>query len=184
MSELLVHLQNALAGRYRFERQLGRGGMATVFLARDLKHDRPVALKVLHPEIATAVGPERFLREIRIAAQLQHPHILTLIDSGEVPAGEGPRHPASHLYYTMPFVDGESVRERLARTGPFTPAETVRVLQDVLDALAYAHRQGIVHRDIKPENIMLTGRHALVVDFGVARAASCHRVARLSCEAP
>ncbi len=172
MSDLLSTLSAALAGRYRFERELGRGGMATVFLAQDLKHDRPVALKVLHQEIAAAIGPERFLREIRIAAQLQHPHILTLIDSGEVAIESGRAPGAPYLYYTMPFVDGESVRDRLAREGRLSPGETVRILQDVLDALACAHRQGIVHRDIKPENVMLSGRHALVVDFGVAKAVS------------
>ncbi len=146
--------------------------MATVFLAQDLKHDRPVALKVLHPELAAALGPERFLREIRIAAQLQHPHILTLIDSGTLPAPEGPGGHAGPPYYAMPYVEGESLRDRLTREGRLSPGETVRILQDVLDALAYAHRHGIVHRDIKPENIMLSGRHALVVDFGVAKAAS------------
>jgi formylglycine-generating enzyme required for sulfatase activity/pimeloyl-ACP methyl ester carboxylesterase len=170
LSDLLSQLQAALADRHRIERELGRGGMATVFLAQDLKHDRPVALKVLHPALSAALGPERFLREIRIAAQLQHPHILTLIDSGEAASAEGPGGPAPLLYYAMPYVDGESLRRRLTREGRLSPADTVRILQDVLDALAYAHRQGIVHRDIKPENIMLSGRHALVVDFGVAKA--------------
>ncbi|MEO8637047.1 MAG: protein kinase, partial [Gemmatimonadales bacterium] len=163
-------LQDALADRYRLVRQLGRGGMATVFLAQDLKHDRPVALKVLHPELSAALGPERFLREIRIAAQLQHPHILTLIDSGAFAERAG--EPATRPYYAMPYVDGESLRDRLTREGRLLPADTVHILKDVLDALAYAHGQGIVHRDIKPENIMLSGRHALVVDFGVAKAAS------------
>jgi serine/threonine protein kinase len=142
--------------------------MATVFLAHDVKHDRPVALKVLHPALAAALGAERFLREIRITAHLQHPHILTLIDSGEIPnpEGSGP----GLLYYVMPYVAGESLRERLTR-GALTPPETVGILRSVLDALAHAHSHGIVHRDIKPENIMLTGRHALVMDF-IAKAAS------------
>ncbi len=141
--------------------------MATVFLAQDIKHDRSVALKVLHPELAAALGVRRFLREVSIAAHLQHPHILTLIDSGEVPV---PGEPGL-LYYVMPFVDGESLGARLSRERTLSPGETVRILQHVLDALSHAHRQGIVHRDIKPENIMLTGRHALVVDFGIAKAA-------------
>jgi dienelactone hydrolase len=144
--------------------------MATVFLAHDLKHDRSVALKVLHPEVAAALGAERFLREIRIAAHLQHPHILTLIDSGEIPRpdGMGP----GLLYYVMPYVEGETLRARLTRAGKLSPTDTARILREVLDALTHAHGLGIVHRDIKPENIMLTGRHALVMDFGVAKAAS------------
>src|SRR5438477_1163487 len=144
--------------------------MATVFLAHDVKHDRSVAVKVLHPEVAGALGADRFLREIRIAAHLQHPHILTLIDSGEIPRQDhmGP----SVLYYVMPYVEGESLRERLTREGRLTPSDTARMLQEVLDALTHAHGLGIVHRDIKPENIMLSGRHALVMDFGVAKAAS------------
>ncbi len=163
-------LQSALADRYRVERELGRGGMATVFLAHDLKHDRPVALKVLHPELSAVLGPERFLREIRIAAHLQHPHILTLIDSGEIPRTEGVG--ADLLYYVMPYAEGESLWRRLSREGTIPPGDAVRILQEVLDALAYAHQHGIVHRDIKPDNIMLVGRHALVVDFGVAKAAT------------
>lgn len=142
--------------------------MATVFLAHDIKHDRPVALKVLHPELAAALGAERFLREVRIAAHLQHPHILTLIDSGEIP---GPEQ-RGVLYYVMPYVDGENLRERLTRDRTLSPAETLRILHNVLDALAHAHRQKIVHRDIKPENIMVSGRHALVMDFGIAKAAT------------
>jgi eukaryotic-like serine/threonine-protein kinase len=163
-------LQDGLAGTYRIEREAGRGGMATVFLAHDIKHDRSVALKVLHPEVAAALGGERFLREIRIAAHLQHPHILTLIDSGEIPRqdGIGP----GLLYYVMPYVEGETLRARLARTGKLSPTDTARILQEVLDALTHAHSLGIVHRDIKPENVMLAGRHALVMDFGVAKAAT------------
>jgi eukaryotic-like serine/threonine-protein kinase len=163
-------LSDALRDRYVLERELGRGGMATVYLARDLKHDRQVALKVLHSDLARVLGPERFLREVRIAAQLQHPHILTLIDSGEIPPAQGTG--AGSLYYVMPYVDGETLRERLRREKKLSPSEATRVLQEILDALAYAHRAGIVHRDIKPENIMFTGRHALVMDFGVAKAAT------------
>ena len=170
MSDLRTLLQHGLSGTYTIERQLGRGGMATVFLAHDIKHDRSVALKVLHPELAAALGGERFLREIRIAAHLQHPHVLTLIDSGEIDRVDGAGPPL--LYYVMPYVEGESLRQRLAREPQLTGAEVVRILQDVLDALAHAHSQGVIHRDIKPENIMLSGRHALVVDFGIARAAT------------
>src|SRR4051794_2647482 len=141
--------------------------MATVWLAQDLKHDRPVAIKVIHPELAQALGDERFLREIRIAAHLQHPHILTLIDSGANPAAAAT---TGSLYYVMPYVEGETLRQRLSREGRLSPESTVRILKDLLDALIHAHRHGIVHRDLKPENIMLAGRHALVMDFGVAKA--------------
>ena len=163
-------IQHGLGRTYELEREVGRGGMATVFLAHDIKHDRSVALKVLHPDVAAALGAERFLREIRITAHLQHPHILTLIDSGEIPRpdGTGP----GLLYYVMPYVEGETLRQRLTREGKLSPADTARILQHVLDALTHAHRLGIVHRDIKPENIMVSGRHALVMDFGVAKAAS------------
>ena len=137
MSDLRTLLQHGLSGTYTIERQLGRGGMATVFLAHDIKHDRSVALKVLHPELAAALGGERFLREIRIAAHLQHPHILTLIDSGEIARVDGAGPPL--LYYVMPYVEGESLRQRLAREPQLTGAEAVRILQDVLDALAHAH---------------------------------------------
>src|SRR2546421_2150360 len=149
--------------------------MATVFLAHDIKHDRSVALKVLHPEVAAALGAERFLREIRIAAHLQHPHILTLIDSGEIPRKDG-RGPGL-LYYVMPYVEGETLRARLTRAGKLSPTDVARILLEVLDALTHAHGLGIVHRDIKPENVMLSGRHALVMDFGVAKAASAAAVA-------
>ncbi len=163
MADPLVRLHAALAGRYTIERELGRGGMATVHLGRDLKHDRPVAIKVLRAELAESVGAERFLREIQIAAHLQHPHILALHDSGQADG---------LLYYVMPFVEGESLREKLTRDGALPVADAVRILAEIADALAYAHAHGIVHRDIKPENVMLSGRHALVTDFGVAKAVS------------
>jgi eukaryotic-like serine/threonine-protein kinase len=156
-------LSAALADRYRIERELGQGGMATVYLAEDLRHHRKVAVKVLRPELAATLGPERFFREIEVAAQLQHPHILPLHDSGEA---------GGFLYYVMPFVEGESLRDRLTRQGELPVHEAVRLLAEVADALACAHRQGVVHRDIKPENILLSGRHALVADFGVAKAVS------------
>jgi Tol biopolymer transport system component len=158
-----THLAEALRDRYLLERELGRGGMATVYLARDLKHDRPVALKVLHPGLAASIGPERFQREIRFAAQLQHPHILPLFDSGQVDG---------HLYYVMPYIEGESLRDRLAREGELPVQEALRLLSEITDALAYAHAHGVVHRDIKPDNIMLSGRHALIADLGVAKAIS------------
>ena len=153
----------ALAGRYAVERELGQGGMATVYLARDLRHERQVALKVLRAELAASLGPERFLREIKLAAQLQHPHILPLHDSGEA---------AGFLYYVMPYVEGESLRARLARYGELPVHDAVKLLIEVTDALAYAHERGVVHRDIKPDNVLLSGRHALVTDFGVAKAVS------------
>jgi TolB-like protein len=156
-------LQAALAGRYSLERELGRGGMATVYLAQDLKHDRPVALKVLHPELAASLGPERFLREIKLAARLQHPHIMTVLDSGES---------AGHLWFTMPYIEGESLRDRLRRERQLPIADAVRLTREAALALDFAHRQGVVHRDIKPENILLVDGQALVADFGIARAMS------------
>jgi len=168
LPDLRARLQDGLAGTYTVQHELGRGGMAIVFLARDLKHDREVAIKVVRPELAATLGAERFLREIHIAAHLQHPHILTLIDSGELPPDRSSAQ--GTLYYVMPYVDGETLRERLTRDERLSPGETARILQEVLDALAHAHRAGVVHRDIKPENIMLTGRHVLVMDFGVAKA--------------
>src|SRR5215203_1835154 len=163
MTDLPDHLRAVLADRYRIERALGRGGMATVFLAHDLRHDRPVALKVLHPELAATLGPERFQREIKLAAGLQHPHILPVHDSGEA---------GGSLYYIMPYVEGESLRTRLSRQGELPVHDAVKILLEVTDALAYAHGRGVVHRDIKPDNVMLSGRHALVMDFGVAKAVS------------
>ena len=163
-------LRAALSDRYRIERELGQGGMATVYLAQDLKHQRPVAIKVLRQELAASLGADRFLREVHIAAQLQHPHILTLIDSGRT--GGPADGPSDFLYYVMPYVEGETLRARLAREGEFPVGDAVRILREVADALAYAHAHGVVHRDIKPENVMLSGRHALVMDFGVAKAVS------------
>jgi serine/threonine-protein kinase len=153
----------ALADRYRIERELGQGGMATVYLAEDLKHDRKVAIKVLRPELAAVIGAERFLAEIKTTANLQHPHILPLHDSG---LADG------FLFYVMPFVEGESLRQRLAREGELPVGDTLRIMSEVADALAYAHRHGVVHRDIKPDNVLLAGRHALVADFGIAKAVS------------
>jgi tRNA A-37 threonylcarbamoyl transferase component Bud32/TolB-like protein len=163
MADLLNRLRAALADRYTILEEIGAGGMATVFLADDLRHERKVALKVLREELAAALGPERFLREIRIAAKLQHPHILPLYDSGEA---------GGFLYYVMPYAAGESLRERLDREVELPVADAVRILRDITDALTYAHQQGVVHRDIKPGNVMLSGRHAMVTDFGVAKALS------------
>jgi len=163
MEPVRPRLTSALAGRYAVEREIGSGGMATVFLADDLKHHRKIAIKVLRPELAAALGPTRFLREIEIAAQLSHPNILPLYDSGQA---------KGLLYYVMPFVEGESLRDRLDREKALPVADVVRLLRDVADALDYAHRHNVVHRDIKPENVMLAGRHALVTDFGVAKAIS------------
>jgi eukaryotic-like serine/threonine-protein kinase len=154
-------LAAALADRYRIERELGAGGMATVYLAEDLKHRRKVAVKVLRPELAATMGPERFDREIEVAARLQHPHILALLDSGEADG---------FFYYVMPYVEGETLRDRLARSGELPVHEAVRLMAEIADALTVAHKAGVVHRDIKPENILLSGRHALVMDFGIAKA--------------
>src|ERR1043166_1644741 len=160
MTELLGRATSALSGQYAIEREIGRGGMATVFLATDTKHKRRVAVKVMQPELAAAIGGDRFLREINIEAHLQHPHIVPLLDSGEL---------GGLLYYVMPYVEGESLRRRLAR-GPLDLAEAMRYLRDVVDAIAHAHRHKILHRDIKPENVLLAERHASVVDFGVGKA--------------
>jgi tetratricopeptide (TPR) repeat protein/tRNA A-37 threonylcarbamoyl transferase component Bud32 len=163
VSAHLDRLKAALSDRYRIEREIGRGGMATVYLAHDIRHERDVAVKVLRPELAAALGPERFLREIRIAANLHHPHILPLYDSGEADG---------FVYYVMPYEKGESLRDRLAKEGELPISEAVRILKEVVDALAHAHEQGVVHRDIKPDNVLVSGRHALVTDFGVAKAVS------------
>jgi serine/threonine-protein kinase len=157
----LAGLATALAGRYRLERQLGAGGMATVWLAEDVRHRRPVALKVLHPELSAVLGPDRFLREIELTAKLQHPHIVPLFDSGT--AGE-------LLYYVMPYVEGETLRARLARERELPVADAVRIATEIADALDHAHRHGVVHRDIKPENVLLHDGHVAVADFGVALA--------------
>ncbi|MCU0636343.1 MAG: serine/threonine protein kinase, partial [Gemmatimonadaceae bacterium] len=168
-------LAAALADRYRIVRELGRGGMATVWLAHDLRHERQVAIKVLHPELGAAIGGERFLAEIKTTARLQHPHILPLLDSG---AADG------LLYYVMPFVAGESLRDRLTREKQLPVADALRLAREVADALQAAHAQGIVHRDIKPENILLQGapgaEHALVADFGIALAVQSAGGARMT----
>ncbi len=156
-------IRAALAGRYRIDHELGQGGMATVYVAEDLKHDRKVAIKVLRPELAAVIGAERFVREIKTIANLQHPHILGLIDSGEV---------GGTAYYVMPLVDGESLRDRLEREKQLPIGEAVRIATEVAGALDYAHRHGVIHRDIKPENILLHDGSALVADFGIALAAS------------
>jgi serine/threonine protein kinase/TolB-like protein/Tfp pilus assembly protein PilF len=161
LAGLREQLEAGLSGSYAIERELGRGGMATVFLARDLKHGRPVALKVLHPELAASLGPERFQREIHFAARLQHPHILTVLDSGET---------GGHLWFTMPFVEGESLRERLRRERQLPVEDALQIGREAARALDYAHQHGIIHRDIKPENILLTrDGSTLVADFGIAR---------------
>ncbi|MDQ8154656.1 MAG: serine/threonine-protein kinase, partial [Gemmatimonadota bacterium] len=154
-------LADALAERYRIERELGAGGMATVYLAEDLRHHRPVALKVLRPELSASLGAERFLREIEVMAALQHPHILGLYDSGQLDG---------LLFYVMPYVPGDTLRARLTREGQLPVGDAVRIARGVASALAFAHKQGIVHRDIKPENILLAEGEAMVADFGIARA--------------
>ena len=161
MPEQLGRLRESLAGRYEIEREIGRGGMATVYRARDTQHDRPVAIKVLHPELAASLGAERFQREIRLAANLQHPHILGVYDSGES---------GGKLWFAMPFVEGESLRDRLTRERQIAVPDAVRICREVALALDYAHRHGVVHRDVKPENILLTDDQAMLADFGIARA--------------
>ncbi len=164
----LADLQALFGTRYRLKFELGGGSMAAVYLAEDTRHGRAVALKLLRPEYAATLAAERFLREIEIAARLQHPHIVPLLDSGEV---------AGHLYLVLPFVEGESLRRRLVREGRLAPGEVIRIVADVAEALAYAHAKGIIHRDIKPDNILMSGRHALVTDFGVAKAVSAATLA-------
>ncbi len=161
LPDLFARLHAALAERYAIERELGRGGMATVYLAQDLKHHRKVAIKVLKPEVAAALGPERFLREIELAGGLSHPHILALHDSGEA---EG------FLYYVMPYVEGESLRDRLSREKQLPLEDAVRITGEIASALDHAHRRNVLHRDVKPENILLQEGHAVVADFGIARA--------------
>src|SRR2546422_1446610 len=159
--EPLARVQAALAGRYAIERELGRGGMATVYLAQDRKHHRKVAIKILKPELAAALGPERFLREIEIAAGLTHPHILPLHDSGEA---------GGLLYYVMPFVEGQTLRGRLEREKQLPLEDALAITRDIAEALSYAHSHSVVHRDIKPENILFQVGQAVVSDFGIARA--------------
>ncbi|MEO8636853.1 MAG: protein kinase [Gemmatimonadales bacterium] len=163
MTDALTRLTAALADRYRLERELGQGGMATVYLAQDLRHDRKVAIKVLRPELAAVIGAERFLSEIKTTANLQHPHILPLFDSGAAD---------SFLFYVMPFIDGESLRDRLTREKQLPINDAVRIGTEIASALDYAHRHNVIHRDIKPENILLHDGRALVADFGIALAAS------------
>ena len=162
MTDIMSRLTAALGDKYAFERELGAGGMATVYLARDLKHDREVAVKVLLPELSASIGGERFEREIRVAGRLQHPHILGMFDSG---VADG------LLYYVMPFVKGQSLRDRIDNEGQLPIDDALHIILEVLDAIGYAHEQQIIHRDLKPENILLQGGHALVADFGIARAA-------------
>ncbi len=156
-------LASALADRYTLERELGAGGMATVYLAEDLKHYRKVAVKVLRPELAAVIGADRFLTEIKTTANLQHPHILALFDSGTVDGT---------VFYVMPYVQGESLRDRISREKQLPIDDALRIAREVAEALEYAHQHGVIHRDIKPENILLHGGHALVADFGIALAAS------------
>ncbi len=171
MIDVLEKLQTALADQYTVERELGAGGMATVYLAHDLKHDRKVALKVMRPELAEVLGGERFLKEITVTAKLQHPRVVALYDSGEADG---------LLYYVMPFVDGESLRDRLNREGQIPSQEAAKIASHVASALAYAHRHDVVHRDIKPENILLSAGEAVVADFGIARATQAAGAARLT----
>src|SRR5690349_1935457 len=166
-----ARLATALADRYRIERELGAGGMATVYLAFDLKHDRPVALKVLKPELAAVLGAERFVVEIKTTASLQHPHILPLFDSG---TADG------FLYYVMPYIEGETLRDKLNRETQLSIDEAVRITKQVADALDYAHRHGVIHRDIKPENILLHDGRPMVADFGIALAVSAAAGGRMT----
>ena len=159
--DAVTHSHAPFAGRYTIERELGRGGMATVYRARDLRHQRAVALKVLHPEFVASKGGERFAREIRVLAALRHPHILPLFDSGE--------HDGA-VFYVVPCVEGESLRRRMEGEGQLPLNEALSITREVADALDHAHRHGVIHRDIKPENILLEEEHAIVADFGVARA--------------
>ena len=168
MADILPRLQRLLADRYRLERELGAGGMATVFLAHDLKYERDVAIKVLKPELAQSLTGERFVREIAITARLNHPHILALLDSGADDSGE-------LLYYVMPLATGSSLRNRLSAEGALPVADALRIASDVTEALAHAHALGVVHRDIKPDNILLSVGHAIVVDFGIAKAVGSAR---------
>src|SRR4249919_3373944 len=159
--DAIARLTASLSDRYRLERELGQGGMATVYLAEDLKHGRKVAIKVLHPELSAVIGGDRFLTEIKTTASLQHPHILGLIDSGDADG---------LLYYVMPFIEGETLRARLTREKQLPVDDTIRLVRELADALAYAHGHGVMHRDLKPENVLISGGHAVVADFGIAKA--------------
>ncbi len=171
MPDTFERLKTALSDRYAIEREIGAGGMATVYVAEDLKLRRRVAIKVLRPELAVALGTERFVQEIELTAKLQHPQILPLYEAGEADG---------FLYYVMPYVEGESLRERLDRDGKLSVEDVVRLTDDIAAALSYAHEHGIVHRDVKPENIMLTGGQAVVADFGIARAVTAAGGERLT----
>ena len=171
MPEPIAQLNTALEGRYIVEKELGRGGMATVFLAEDVKHRRKVAVKVLKPELAAVLGAERFVHEITTTASLQHPHILPLFDSGTA---------GGFLYYVMPFIEGETLRSKLDREKQFGIEEAVRITREVADALDYAHRHGVIHRDIKPENILLHDGRPMVADFGIALAVSAAAGGRMT----
>jgi eukaryotic-like serine/threonine-protein kinase len=170
-SDQLERLGTALAGRYTVERELGRGGMAMVYLADDLKHQRKVAIKVLRSELGAVLGPDRFTREIRIAAALNHPHILPLHDSGEA---------AGLLFYVMPYVRGESLRQKLSREQQLSIDEAIGIARQVASALDHAHAHGLIHRDIKPENILIHEGEAMVTDFGIALAAEASAAERLT----
>ena len=161
--DVAAQLNAVLSGRYSIEREIGAGGMATVYLARDLKHNRNVALKVLRPELAAVLGTERFLSEINVTANLQHPHLLPLFDSGEA---------NGLLFYVMPFVEGESLRDRLEREHQLPIDEAVRIGVAIAQALDYAHKRNVIHRDLKPENILLQGGQPMIADFGIALAIS------------
>ncbi|HET7249183.1 MAG TPA: serine/threonine-protein kinase, partial [Gemmatimonadales bacterium] len=169
----------ALADRYRLERELGQGGMATVYLAEDLKHHRQVAIKVLKPELAAVLGADRFVQEITTTAQLQHPHILPLFDSGRT-GGQADGRSDDFLYYVMPFIEGETLRNKLDREHQLGIDEAVKIATDVADALDYAHRHGVIHRDIKPENILLHDGRPMVMDFGIALAVSAAAGGRMT----
>ncbi len=171
MTESTERLSSALADRYRILRRLGEGGMATVYLAEDLKHKRQVAVKVLRPELAAVLGAERFVQEITTTANLQHPHIVPLFDSGEAD---------SFLYYVMPYIEGETLRAKLDRETQLGIDEAVKITTDVADALDYAHRHGIIHRDIKPENILMHDGRPMVADFGIALAVSAAAGGRMT----
>ena len=161
--DTLAQLKQALTDRYAIEREIGAGGMATVYLARDLRHDRPVALKLLNPELGAVLGVERFLAEIKVTANLQHPNLLPLFDSGEA---------NGHLFYVMPFVAGESLRVRLEREKQLPIEDAIRITIAIANALDYAHSHGVIHRDLKPENILMQSGQPVVADFGIALAVS------------